>query len=454
MSQAGSLKVLDSVLPSDVPINFVTNSGTAVSTANTLNVLGGGETTTSGAGNTVTITAPNPVINTDSGTATSVAGAFTISGAGGTTTSGSGSTVVINGSGGGGGGGATTFPTNSGTAVQVAGVLNVLGAGSILSSAAGNTVTVQVTGLTNHAVLVGSGGTTITKVGPTATAGQVLQSAGAAADPSFSTPTYPSASGSAGVILRSDGTNNVYTTATYPNTTTINQILFSSAANTISGLATANNGVLTTGATGVPAITALASNGQLIIGSGAGAPAAATLTAGTGITVTNGANSITLAVDGSVVGETITGNSGGALSPTAGNWNIVGGTGVSTSGAGSTLTINFATGGFTWTDATNATYTLAVQNGYVTDKAAGVTYTLPATANLGDTFKIVGRQGLTTITPNANQQLLIGSASGTVGATGTAVGTNAGDCITFVAIFSGANTLWRADSFVGNWTLS
>jgi len=37
------------------------------------------------------------------------------------------------------------------------------------------------------------------------------------------------------------------------------------------------------------------------------------------------------------------------------------------------------------------------------------------------------KAGLATITPNANQQLLIGSASGTVGATGTAVSTNAGD---------------------------
>lgn len=51
-------------------------------------------------------------------------------------------------------------------------------------------------------------------------------------------------------------------------------------------------------------------------------------------------------INGAGVGETITGQSGGALSPTAGNWNIFGGTvaaGTSplvTSGSGSTLTIN------------------------------------------------------------------------------------------------------------------
>lgn len=46
-----------------------------------------------------------------------------------------------------------------------------------------------------------------------------------------------------------------------------------------------------------------------------------------------------ISTTGTGLGETITGDSGGALSPTAGNWNIVGGTGVSTSGTGSTLTI-------------------------------------------------------------------------------------------------------------------
>ena len=79
----------------------------------------------------------------------------------------------------------------------------------------------------------------------TATAGQVLQS-GASTTPAWSTPTYPSASGSTGQILRSDGTNNVYTTATYPGTTTINQLLYSSSGNVIGGLATAASAVLTT----------------------------------------------------------------------------------------------------------------------------------------------------------------------------------------------------------------
>jgi len=48
-------------------------------------------------------------------------------------------------------------------------------------------------------------------------AGKILQSANAAI-PTWSTPTYPSASGTAGKIIISDGTNNVYSTPTFPNT--------------------------------------------------------------------------------------------------------------------------------------------------------------------------------------------------------------------------------------------
>jgi hypothetical protein len=63
----------------------------------------------------------------------------------------------------------------------------------------------------------------------TATARQMLQS-GATATPAWST-------------------------ATWPATTTINQLLYSSAGNTVTGLTTANGGVLNTSSSGVPSIT-------------------------------------------------------------------------------------------------------------------------------------------------------------------------------------------------------
>lgn len=46
-----------------------------------------------------------------------------------------------------------------------------------------------------------------------------------------------------------------WSTAVWPATTTINQLLYSSVANTVAGLATGNGGVLNTSATGVPSVT-------------------------------------------------------------------------------------------------------------------------------------------------------------------------------------------------------
>lgn len=198
---------------------------------------------------------------------------------------------------------------------------NTLGTGSITIAGLGSTLTTQLTGLTNHAVLVGAGTATITKIVATANTGAVLQN-NSGADPSYST-------------------------ATYPSTTTINQILFSSSANTVAGLTAANSALLVSSSAGVPVWSASMTNGQIIVGSTGATPAAATLTSSdSSITFTTGAGTLSLQVaGGTTVGKTITGDSGGALSPTAGNWNIVGSTVVAgtaplvTSGSGSTLTV-------------------------------------------------------------------------------------------------------------------
>jgi hypothetical protein len=315
-----------------------------------------------------------------------------------------------------------TITGNSGGALSpTAGNWNILGTGSITTSGAVSTLTIQLTGLTNHAVLVGAGTATVTNVGPTATAGQVLQSAGAAADPAFST-------------------------ATYPSTTTISQILYSSAANVVSGLATANRAVLTTGATGIPVLTALAANGQLIIGSTAGAPAAATLTAGTGISITNGSNSISIAVSGSAVGQTITGDSGGALSPTAGNWNVLGRSGSKTSGSGSTLTINsppFADQG--------GSTTVTLNSGSFATATA--TLTTPATAGLldGDLLIFVATTANPlTIQFAATQVGHIGNVASS--AAGTFVSTAIGDSVSLR--YQASTNDWWAVSSIGNWTIT
>jgi hypothetical protein len=102
----------------------------------------------------------------------------------------------------------TSFVTNSGTAVPAANVLNDLGTGSITTVGSGSTVTTELTGLTAHAVLVGAGTATITKIAATSNTGSVLQN-NSGADPSYSTATYPSTAGTSGNVLTSNGTNFV-----------------------------------------------------------------------------------------------------------------------------------------------------------------------------------------------------------------------------------------------------
>lgn len=109
--------------------------------------------------------------------------------------------------------------------------------------------------LTNHGVVLGQGTSAVVATAA-GSAGQVLQSGGASADPVYSTATYPSTATGTGTILRANGTNWVATTATYPTTTTVSQILYSSATNVIGGITTGNNGLLVTGNTGIPSILA------------------------------------------------------------------------------------------------------------------------------------------------------------------------------------------------------
>ncbi len=82
--------------------------------------------------------------------------------------------------------------SDSTVVVPTAGNINLLGVGSITTVGSGSSATVELTGLTNHAVLVGAGTTTITKLAVGAT-GQTLMGA-TAADPAWTGS--PSFSGS------------------------------------------------------------------------------------------------------------------------------------------------------------------------------------------------------------------------------------------------------------------
>ena len=182
------------------------------------------------------------------------------------------------------------------------------------------------------------------------------------------------------IIMSGSSTTPAWSTATYPATTTINQILYSSAANTITGLATANSATFLTNSSGVPSWTGSMTNGQLLIGNTGGTPTLATLTQSTGITITNGAGSITIASSGTpqaIVDQ-------------------------------NTNTVNM-----------NPNTIYIIDNG-----STLVTLTLNATVSLGSTFEIVGfSSGGWTIAQNSGQTIHFNSTSSTTGATGSLAST-------------------------------
>ncbi len=101
--------------------------------------------------------------------------------------------------------GIDSFTPDSGTTPVVpdgAGNVAMSGSGSITTVGGTNSLTTQLTGMTNHAVLVGAGTTTLTKL-DVGTNGQVLIGA-TAADPAFATLTS-----TAGTIVYTLGANTL-----------------------------------------------------------------------------------------------------------------------------------------------------------------------------------------------------------------------------------------------------
>lgn len=125
-------------------------------------------------------------------------------------------------------------------------------------------------------------------------------------------------------------------------------------------------------------------------------------------------------------------------------------------GAGSNPSFQAVPGTFTWVDVATGTQTIAASTGYVTDNATTVTYTLPATAVLGDTFKILGGvsgAGGWTIAQNANQAIHFGTSTTITGAGGSLSSTNQFDNVECVAIVAGASTIWEVVASTGNLTV-
>lgn len=169
-------------------------------------------------------------------------------------------------------------------AISLTGVL--IGNGT--SPVTGNTVT-------QYDVLVGGASNAISSVGP-GTSGQILQSGGNSANPAYST-------------------------ATYPATTTINQLLYSSANNTVGGVTAGDYGVLISSSSGVPSWLANGTTGQVLTATTSGTPSWESAASG-GISTIDGDS-------GSITGSTVTFT---ALNKA--------GVTVSFSGSGSTMDLN------------------------------------------------------------------------------------------------------------------
>lgn len=240
--------------------------------------------------------------------------------------------------------------------------LNYGGTGANLSANIGGIV---YSGASAFAVLAG-----------TATAGQMLQS-GSSAAPSWST-------------------------AIWPATTTVNQLLYSSSANTVTGLATANSAALVTNSIGVPIFTSTMTNGQVVIGSTGSTPAAATLTAGDGISITNAAGSITIAATGS-----------------GSDW--------------STVTTNTS---------------MVIDHGYIINGGSQLQMTLPVTSAAGSVINIRGLgAGGYIIKQNAGQNIVVSSGAITTTGTGGSVA-SAAQYDTFDMTCIVANTTWSLSGIV------
>ena len=155
-------------------------------------------------------------------------------------------------------------------------------------------------------------------------------------------------------------------------------------------------------------VTSIAlTNGQMLIGNTGADPSAATITAGPGIVVTPGSGTLQISATGA---------------------------------------------GLAWTVVSGTSQAMAVNNGYTSNNAGLCTMTLPATAAVGDTIQVSGLgAGGWAIAQNALQVIHFGSATTTIGITGSLASTNAFDAIEITCVV--ANTTWIARNSIGNITV-
>jgi hypothetical protein len=211
--------------------------------------------------------------------------------------------------------------SGSGTTETLIGTLDVANGGTGATTLTGVLIgngTSAVTGnaITQHDVLIGGSSNAITSVAPSATSGVPLISQGSSTNPAFGTAVVAGGGtgattltgiligngtsavtgnsvtqydvlvggasnavssvgpGTALQVLQSGGAaaNPAYSTATYPATTTMNQLLYSSSANVVGGVTAGDYGVLISSSSGVPSWLANGTTGQVLTATTSGTP--------------------------------------------------------------------------------------------------------------------------------------------------------------------------------------
>jgi hypothetical protein len=301
----------------------------------------------------------------------------------------------------------------------------------------------------------------------------------------WSVAAYPHTASANGTLMQSDGTDWTHTQATYPSSTNKDHILYSSANNTVGEIATQKDAVLVSNHSNTPVWSSSMTDGQVIIGKTNNIPIAANLTAGSGISITNAANSITIAststgsgtvnngtanqlayyaTTGTAVSGLSSANSATLVTSSTGvpSWTssmtngqvligstgatpvpatITGTAGITVTNAAGSITISGGGGGYTWTEVTGTSQAMAANNGYITNNPALCTLTLPAVAAQGTTISIAGKgAGGWKIAQNAGQEIFFGSSATTIGVTGYLQSTQQYDSIELLCIST--DTQW------------
>lgn len=451
---------------------FITQSGTAIPIANELNIIGTGGITTSGSGNTVTINGSGfgATITGDSGGAISptlgnwnLIGGTVVAGSSPVKVAGAGSTLTINVQ------RAAAIAATDSTKIGLASFNNTqfsvdangfvslaggsLAIDSIGTQAGTNPIFPTAGGLvTINGAVVAAGTNPIRSdgIGPNTMAIEVqISQALAATDATkIGLSNFDSASFSVdanGFVTLRGGTeaiDSIGVDATSGGGT--NPVL-----PTAGGLVTVNGALVAASTTPVRSVSTAANVYQIQVQTSQALAAADSTKVGlsnfdSASFAVAATGFVTLTTTGA--GKTITGDSGGALSPTANNWNILGLSGSKTSGAASTLTIKsppFSQVGSSATSTLNS-------GEFVT---AAVTRTLPASAGLADGDLFIyccTTASALTIQAVSAQKIRIGTLLSS--AAGTVTSTAIGDSISLR--FDATQGFFMCVSVVGTWVIA